>query len=420
MSTTNNEDENKLKNPWGFGPNGNPEDEAKFDKKIDEFIKGENNSFNWFLEDDIAQGAVDINNVKYINARYSIPNQIIGNPETANLFICLYNPRTDEEADNQTNLKDFQQIISGKLINQEFFSVNTNNYFDVENFSSKTDEEKKVIVRETYKKHVINVEENILYQELRKIICVLKREELKDDNIFNPDFDKSKKENYNNFYYLNNYYAALFSKAGMQEKCTQYRVPFEKIEAKIFPNGKLDEEAANKLLEQFKALDICNLEINPYRSKNKKNFSFGHISAKTSEYSARLIVQRIINHKKNNETSQLRFILRSKAEWSECINKVLPDYQNELQDLFPKNLKKEENYQFDDFLEYFCGLGSRNGTLSLKNLRILDTSSKNAVQDKNDQTIYRLSAPAYSDIQEKFLAIFSEESNSGKVEKGKE
>lgn len=78
------------------------------------------------------------------SVNWGIPNQIVGDPDEANVFLCLLNPRTRNNISKCTNLEEY---------------INLENKNGGEFFNSS----------EEYRKHIINDEENILQQEMSRL-----------------------------------------------------------------------------------------------------------------------------------------------------------------------------------------------------------------------------------------------------------
>ena len=53
---------------------------------------------------------MDLDKGPEISIDFGLPNQVIGNPETAEIFVCLLNPRTRSDTSKVTNLKDYIKL----------------------------------------------------------------------------------------------------------------------------------------------------------------------------------------------------------------------------------------------------------------------------------------------------------------------
>lgn len=106
------------------------------------YDKDEKNKFSWVLKDD--EGKIDLK-ASDQSAQWGIPNQVIGDPDTANVFLCLLNPRTRNDTSKCTSLKEYIDL-ENKNGGELFDSV------------------------EEYKKHIINNKSNILEQEISRVL----------------------------------------------------------------------------------------------------------------------------------------------------------------------------------------------------------------------------------------------------------
>ncbi|KRN98742.1 hypothetical protein [Companilactobacillus kimchiensis] len=112
------------------------------EKKIEDFkANDDGKNFSWVLDSD--RGYLNINDSNR-SIDWGIPNQVIGNPDTANVFLCLLNPRTRNDTSECSNLKKYIDLENKN--NGEFFNS--------------IDE---------YKTHIINDKENILNQEALRL-----------------------------------------------------------------------------------------------------------------------------------------------------------------------------------------------------------------------------------------------------------
>lgn len=231
--------------------------------------------FSWVLPKDqkkLKQTAISI--------KYGIPNQVLGNPETANLFICLMNPRTRVVHRNTENLT-------------EYIVAEGENYPKVQDYIA----------------HITS-EQNVLVGELARLTADF------------PDARPNRVERLN-YYYFAKYYYPLFVSGG------NVVVALDKVR---------ETSAATPALffQKLANLPICNLELFPYRSYTsdeiKFKAGFGYPDLTSTTYVVALIVKRIMNYQAGESQHPL-FIFRNYEDWFAAITQFLQQQQVTIQSL---------------------------------------------------------------------------------------
>lgn len=271
----------ELKNPWTKA-----EIERKGQTYIQKYLGEMNEKFSWVLDGD--RDAVRLNkSADSIN--WGLPNQIIGNPKTANVFLCLLNPHVRENR-SYNGFKEFVDKESRNNHNEYFSESELNKYYD----------------------HIVNTRENVLTQELRN---------LRADNV-DP-------------YYLRTYYCRLFTKTDDEKKDD------------FLERFKNDSEID---LKYFDKLKISNLNLFPYRTNERKSSLLQKdktfADMESARYAASLIIRRILDFSISDEPA---FIFKSYPEWSQVIMRTLSEMTGlkKEKDLIPKyNLLTDYFYEF--------------------------------------------------------------------------
>ena len=305
--------EYKLKNWDKTVDDYNPWKNDKGVKLINEFINcltQPNDDFSW----------IGSNGKKYKPAtRYIIPTHVQGDYESANLYQCLYNPGV---ADSIWKLKDTNIC---EFIEQ---AKNKENYIkrmfpDNQNFSVE-DVRNKIVQKD-----------NILYQEIELILGNFSKK---------PDHQSLKEFIILECYYIKSYYSALLGERG--------------------EGKKLLDKTVNYLLEnwnnfkKYQGLRICNLELVPFASLNKKDIKLSDVDEKFTNFTVSIILKRISNYLKNGGEKPV-FVFRSRKEWFERIN-VFINSEFGMVETFDI-----ENSQL---LDYFYEFSSQNAVLSRNNI----------------------------------------------------
>ncbi|WCG35917.1 hypothetical protein [Companilactobacillus farciminis] len=276
--------------------------------------------FSWVLDADkkvlkLGRNSKDVNSIKW-----GIPNMVIGNPESADFYLCLLNPRVEDATKSVKNVQEYILKETGKISKDEITEEKKNSqnylrnefYFDVDD----------------YKKHIDNYDErksenvsNVLSNEMKNL-----QEIIKDDKNEYTDFQswhdaytkkyeelsdnkKNKYKKNNPFlqaYYLHSYYNFLF------------RSQFSGGNELAVFNGLYDKQMNES--SKIKSLKICDLELFPYRTESKPSdtlFKKGksYKDLKSSQYVADLIIKRILDYNKKEPI----FVFRSYREWFKVI-----------------------------------------------------------------------------------------------------
>lgn len=323
-----------LYNPWEEGGVGY--------EKIEEFIEAlgdSGNSFKWIEHEKAA-------------TKYSIPQQVQGDFEDANLYCCLYNPGVSENIweSNAYNLKVFIEENSATPYIQRMFD------FDGKDYES-------LKVTDVYNK-IINPE-NILHQEM-KIIKKRLEEKMEGEwenavdkylvDIINGKKKSTSLEDGDSCYYIKSYYAALI--AGGVSKDYK-KVAIENI----------SKQVKDREMDCFENASICNLELIPFASQKKEDIKSNTKDMdKFKEFVVAIILSRIAKYYCEGETEEPVFIFRSKSEWFKAIESFIKDKKNNIDPQF------EGIYQ-SELINFFFEFSSQNAMISQSNIRALINES---------------------------------------------
>lgn len=298
----------------------NPWDKETICQKGKEYIRNYNSDtqsdFSWVLDDD--KKALKLDKADSIN--WGLPNQVIGNPKTANLFLCLLNPRIN---DRTTPYKDFKGYVAKES------QQNPEEYFeDVD----------------MYYQHIIQTNQNVLAKEIRNL-----QQESDFDKKW-TDYKSKKTENnpLRKQYYLFSYYYYLLRDGG--SKIDFYR------------------NLRNQPIDYFDNLKTCDLELFPYRTENAKGIHFqkgkSFKDLASSRYVASLIIDRVFDFSTSEKPV---FIFRSYNQWSKVIMEVLRRRAevNENEEVDEEELIDQYNLLTDYFYEF---TSNQNGAITEKNI----------------------------------------------------
>lgn len=306
--------EYKLKNWDKTVDDYNPWKNAEGVNLINEFINcltKPNNEFSW----------IEPNRKKYKPAtRYIIPTHVQGDYENANLYICLFNPGVAKAIWNldKNNLNSFIKSAQKEKYIKRMFQ------------GSETWEKDDVIKKIVQNENIIDQEIKIIYNNFEK----------------RPSFKELKQFINSECYYIRKYYAELLGKNRPENLLVDKAVAF------LVEN--LDW--GNK--EKYLKLDICNLELVPFASLNKKDIKLSDVDEKFTNFTVSIILKRISNYLKNGGEKPV-FVFRSRKEWFERINIFI-------------NSEFVMNETFDiensELIDYFYEFSSQNAVLSRNNI----------------------------------------------------
>lgn len=301
----------------------NPWKQDKIDKQGEEYIKkykGESDKdFSWILDGDkeaIESVYDDNNNKDKQSIDWGLPNQVVGDPDTATFFLCLLNPRV-QDADSPYD--DFKGYVSKES------KGNSDEYFTEKELSK-------------YYQHIIHSKENELSKEIR---------EMKKGNLIErlSKFDKEYKE----IKAVDSEKANLFEKHNNPLRSQYYLYTYYYKMLEKNDNSQGNRRAIqvglyqdNHSVEQLNELNICDLELFAYRTESKPNKKLNYLELESSRYAASLIINRINNIKKDEK---LVFFFRSYKEWAKVIFEVL----GEMTGLTGDALKEK----YDSLAKYF-------------------------------------------------------------------
>lgn len=283
--------------------------------------------FTWILEEDRRKIETSEG---HRCLQWGIPNQIIGDPQNANFYLCLFNPRVRNSESSKDNLKEYIHSENNDVPDSEFH-----------------EEKDKYYKQITFDVNEENNNRNILAQELRYLISDCK------DNSGKISYDKLEINiNKKSEYYLLKYYWPLFKENENEIKKDIFKKLLDYNDEKLFDN-----------------LKVCDLELLPYRSDDKSGVAFkngyGLNGLSSTMKVAKLIVDRIQDENK----PFAYFVCRSFGQWKLAINKYL------------KISKSEKT--FENIKEHFYKFPNASGELTQEYITKRDAitrESKNGVK----------------------------------------
>lgn len=296
--------------------------------------KKEIKDFSWVLDADkkvlkLGRNSKDVNSIKW-----GIPNMVIGNPESADFYLCLLNPRVQDSETKADNVEEYILKETGKKSKEEILGKENEsaNYFRNEYYFKKNE----------YKKHVDNYERkevddnqeidddhkdatpNVLSNEIENLLYITKNEKgfdsfelWYDDYAKDHESSKSKKKHekknnpFRRAYYLHKYYNFLYREQFDKINKNEERKPGDELT--VF-NGLSENR------DKLENLKICDLELFPYRTESKPSDTLfkksnSYKDLKSSQYVADLIIKRILDYNKKEPI----FVFRSYREWFKVI-----------------------------------------------------------------------------------------------------
>jgi hypothetical protein len=354
-------------------------DESAIEKLGGEYNKlynsGKNDGFSWVLDEDAKvlnlkkekinnsdsnkkkAGKLNLNMDK-TSVNLGLPSQVHGDAKNAKFFLCLLNPRVQDSK----KLKEKEDTLKGKNMSIE----------DYKNIENKNDDEYFEDLNKYYTH--IKDEQNILAKEY---IYAKNNSDSSDDSL----------------YYLSHYYYFMFEKKEEQGK------------------KGAKEKGINTFLSKNKAeieeLDICNLELFPYRAESKPKGGLfksekTYKDLESSKYVANIILDRVKKANsvkksdKNSEDTPI-FVFRSYGEWFEVLlqefakrkgfKKIDEEPTKEKgpteEEKKSKNIEEKENLEniiLKQYLEatndYFYEFPNQNAALTKNNLKSVLTGEK--------------------------------------------
>ena len=110
--------------------------------------------------------------------------------------------------------------------------------------------------------------------------------------------------------------------------------------------------------EKYLKLDICNLELVPFASLNKKDIKLSDVDEKFTNFTVSIILKRISNYLKNGGEKPV-FVFRSRNEWFERINIFI---NSEF------GMKETFDIENSELIDYFYEFSSQNAVSSRNNI----------------------------------------------------
>lgn len=311
------------------------------------YNSGKNDDFSWVLDEDKkilnlnkekVEGSDDkkkkiLNlNMDKTSVNLGLPSQVHGDAKNAKFFLCLLNPRVQDSK----KLKEKEDTLKGKNMSVE----------DYKNIENKNGDES--------------------FGDLNKYYTHIKDEQ----NILAKEYNYAKNNSDSNddsLYYLSHYYYFMFEKKEEQGK------------------KGAKEKGINTFLSKNKVeienLDICNLELFPYRTESKPRgglFKKGktYKDLESSKYVANIIPDRVLS-----ESETPIFVFRSYRDWFEVLLQEFAKRQEfkKIDEELDENngLTEEENLEdtiLKQYLEatndYFYEFSApQNGSLSMNNIK---------------------------------------------------
>ena len=156
----------KVNGPW---------DEKKITDLGKEYNHRTNNDFSWVLDAERDYLVLDNDNgakKSDKSVEWGIPNQMIGNPDTANFFLCLLNPRTTSDTSafndpkNNLSLNDYIEKEKESLKDNEYYAHIIDDQHNVLKL-----EAEQLMQTEVYKKHI---SPKIIANRKQKIVDLIK------------------------------------------------------------------------------------------------------------------------------------------------------------------------------------------------------------------------------------------------------
>jgi len=300
----------KFENPWKLNYIKKIGEIYNSYQNADKNVKLSDNEFSWILP------GKDYELLSYGHEKsfdWGVPNQVIGNPEKANLFLCLFNPRTTSVKFDDKNPSAYPKDVSEYIDQENDDEIKTNPedyYYHIIYDDNGNDEQR----------------ENVVNREINGL-----------RNSYNGGDVK-----YNNQYYLSKYYHFLFKYFNDEPKELVYK-------RLIDNNYRIDN------------LKVCDLELFPYRSDSLESVKKGNLKElSTSKYVANLIVDRISKNEDTDEKEKLYFVFRTYFDgWENVLKEGINRY----------NKENNKTMVYDEIREkYFYEFSSGNGSITKQNI----------------------------------------------------
>lgn len=393
------------------------------------------NDFSWVLKNDrdyltLADSTKQKRSDKSVD--WGIPNQIVGNPETAQFFLCLLNPQTNTDTsvfnDDEPSLTKYCQqeaewcqdpedyydcIIDEKhnILEREitdfyhgYFFKNQVTPMIINNRIEHIVERIKAIWRENYgdyKKNTgpkVNNDLNVDFVELchKKLLQFFEQYVL--------DVKAGKKGSFSRKQFDSNFDQDVLEELSswkaeeLDSKCRQLSHALDPFKNQYFLFNYYwhiltdDEDRVTyfeqlynekNLTKKFHDYRICNLELLPYRTNKadgirlKPHARYGYLAS--ANFAARVILKKIVTAAPEQD---LFFVFRSYGNWKSAIDQAIVDLQrNGRKDWEIKAGKLNSN---EIAQKYFYGFPNANTSLSRNNLRrIVDGKITNSPIDQD-------------------------------------
>lgn len=296
-----------------------------------ENINNLNNKFSWIHDED--KPFINTDNCKA--ADWGIPNQVLGNLENAKIIIGLFNPKSHMSNSQANKCLSVNEYIKNELAeSQNDYNLEAHEFF---------------INIEDYKNHIFS-KDNVISQELKSLY------KLHNESV--PILDQKQTEIKKVAYYYILYFSKSFNKP-FREVNTYYKNMFDKInKLKSYSSSNYDIE--NEFYFHLSTMRIYNVELVPYRSKNKNDLKVKTDKLPSSIFIAKQIINCILNEK--DIKNKPKVILRSIKDWVNVMQKIC-----EKLDI---NFNKE-------IAPYLYSFKSQNAALSQNNILPYTTKNQN-------------------------------------------
>lgn len=313
-----------------------PYKEIKLDEIVDKFLKSlkvGNDEFSWLKEFNVDLSKEN----KSANIHYGIPTHVHGNYKDGIIYLCLFNPSvsgiddkvlTDVGIKGYYNSKTINDYMKNNGIDSEVNNESDKIRKSLEEWLKGNESINQEELNNKICKYIISSEESILTREIKEIAPFIKNE-----------------------YYTYNYLREVL-----------------KLPKLLISTKEKNYRTANK---------VVNLELVPFRTKEKSDNFNGYTDEKISIFGAYIIWYRIGKYLRSKKIEERpKFIFRSfdidGLSWKKLLKKSL----SYIVDNKDKHLIDDFIYDlFGEFFFSYTGNG-RNAILSDNNLVYFDENKE--------------------------------------------